>query len=104
MEPPACFDAPGRAKHQHAPHGTQPRHAPPPSPPPGLPRPSPQRTLPAGFGTILSTAFIHMLLPANANLSSPCLSEGWNEAYEAWAYMFVVVAIVFMQVGLTWGI
>lgn len=53
----------------------------------------------AGFGTILSTAFIHMLLPAAQNLSSPCLSEGWNEAYEAWAYMFVTVAIVFMQVG-----
>ncbi|KAI7846040.1 hypothetical protein COHA_000407 [Chlorella ohadii] len=50
-----------------------------------------------GFGTILSTAFIHMLLPAAQNLSSPCLSEGWNEAYEAWAYMFVTVAIVFMQ-------
>lgn len=54
--------------------------------------------LSAGFGTILSTAFIHMLLPAAQNLSSPCLSEGWNEAYEAWAYMFVTVAIVFMQV------
>ncbi|PSC72115.1 Zinc transporter 5 [Micractinium conductrix] len=50
-----------------------------------------------GFGTILATAFIHMLLPANKNLSSPCLPESWNERYEAWAYLFVVLAIVFMQ-------
>lgn len=38
-----------------------------------------------------------MLLPANKNLSSPCLPESWNERYEAWAYLFVVLAIVFMQ-------
>lgn len=51
-----------------------------------------------GFGTILATAFIHMLLPAAQNLSSPCLPESWNERYEAWAYLFVVLSIVFMQV------
>ena len=45
-----------------------------------------------------------MLLPAAQNLSSPCLSEGWNEAYEAWAYMFVTVAIVFMQVRRVAGV
>ncbi|KAL4450157.1 hypothetical protein ABPG77_010826 [Micractinium sp. CCAP 211/92] len=50
-----------------------------------------------GFGTILSTAFIHMLLPAAQNLSSPCLPDSWNERYEAWAYLFVVLSIVFMQ-------
>ncbi|EFN54748.1 hypothetical protein CHLNCDRAFT_58029 [Chlorella variabilis] len=50
-----------------------------------------------GFGTILSTAFIHMLLPAAQNLSSPCLPESWNDAYEAWAYLFVTISIVFMQ-------
>lgn len=50
-----------------------------------------------GFGTILATAFIHMLLPAAQNLSSPCLPESWNERYEAWAYLFVVLSIVFMQ-------
>lgn len=42
-----------------------------------------------------------MMLPANANLSSPCLPESWTGAYEAWAYLFVTLAIVFMQVG--WG-
>ncbi|KAL4452479.1 hypothetical protein ABPG75_008141 [Micractinium tetrahymenae] len=50
-----------------------------------------------GFGTILATAFIHMLLPAARNLSSPCLPASWNERYEAWAYLFVVLSIVFMQ-------
>lgn len=63
------------------------------------PPPSPLLS-PAGFGTILSTAFIHMLLPAVQNLSSPCLPESWNERYEAWAYLFVVLSIVFMQVRL----
>jgi hypothetical protein len=38
-----------------------------------------------------------MLLPAEKNLSNPCLGESWNEAYEAWAYLFVTLSIVFMQ-------
>lgn len=38
-----------------------------------------------------------MLLPAAQNLSSPCLPESWNDAYEAWAYLFVTISIVFMQ-------
>ena len=50
-----------------------------------------------GFGTILSTAFIHMLSPAAQNLSSPCLPAAWNDMYESWAYLFVVVAIMLMQ-------
>lgn len=52
---------------------------------------------PAGFGTILSTAFIHMMLPAVAKLGSPCLPESWLDAYEAWPYLFVVLSIVLMQ-------
>ena len=40
-----------------------------------------------------------MLLPAAQNLSSPCLPDSWNERYEAWAYLFVVLSIVFMQVS-----
>jgi zinc transporter 1/2/3 len=51
-----------------------------------------------GFGTILSTAFIHMMLPAVEKLSSDCLSDAWN-SYTAWGYMFVVVAILLMQVS-----
>ncbi|KAI3438305.1 hypothetical protein D9Q98_000739 [Chlorella vulgaris] len=50
-----------------------------------------------GFGTILSTAFIHMMLPAVAKLGSPCLPESWLDAYEAWPYLFVVLSIVLMQ-------
>lgn len=50
-----------------------------------------------GFGTILATAFIHMLLPAARNLNSPCLPDSWNDTYEAWAYLFVTLSIVFMQ-------
>lgn len=50
-----------------------------------------------GFGTILSTAFIHMLTPAQYNLSSPCLSASWLETYEAWAALFCVLSIVVMQ-------
>lgn len=50
-----------------------------------------------GIGTILSTAFIHMLQPASENLSSPCLPESWTSKYEAWAYLFVVIAVLFMQ-------
>ena len=50
-----------------------------------------------GFGTILATAFIHMLSPAAQNLSSPCLPASWNDLYDSWAYLFVVVAIMVMQ-------
>ena len=62
-----------------------------------LPTSSTRPPPPPGFGTILSTAFIHMLLPAAQNLSSPCLPASWNEAYEAWAYLFVVISITLMQ-------
>ncbi len=49
-----------------------------------------------GFGTILSTAFIHMLVPANEYFTSPCLGGVW-ENYEGWAFMFCVAAIMGMQ-------
>ena len=35
-----------------------------------------------GFGTILSTGFIHMLEPATDNLSSPCLPASWTDRCE----------------------
>eukprot|EP00887_Chlorella_sp_A99_P002159 scaffold21.g2159.t1 len=50
-----------------------------------------------GIGTILSTAFIHMLGPANEYLRSPCLPSSWLDSYEAWAYLFVVASILGMQ-------
>ncbi|KDD74441.1 ZIP Zinc transporter [Helicosporidium sp. ATCC 50920] len=48
------------------------------------------------FGTIISTGFIHMLQPAAESLSSPCLPESFT-SYEAWAYVFALIAIVLMQ-------
>lgn len=50
-----------------------------------------------GFGTLLATALIHMLLPAVEALGNPCLAPFWREAYEAWPYLFVLVAILAMQ-------
>jgi len=51
----------------------------------------------AGSGVLLSTGFMHMLLSANTNLSSPCLSEGWLNAYPSWGTLFAVCTIVMMQ-------
>lgn len=79
---PCCCQSPGQPASHSPAHPPGPRTS---------ARPAP------GFGTILSTAFIHMLLPAQMNLSSPCLPESWTGAYEAWAYLFVVLAIVAMQ-------
>lgn len=50
-----------------------------------------------GFGTILSTAFIHMMLPAAEAFSNPCLPPWWTEAYEAWAYLLVTLAVLLMH-------
>jgi zinc transporter 1/2/3 len=50
-----------------------------------------------GGGVLLTTGFIHLLLPAQENLSSPCLSEGWLSAYPSWAFLFCVIAIAVMQ-------
>ncbi|EFA84409.1 zinc/iron permease [Heterostelium album PN500] len=50
-----------------------------------------------GVGVILAAALIHMLLPANASLSSPCLPETFTESYEAWAFMFCVTGAIAMQ-------
>ncbi|KAL6784631.1 hypothetical protein ACKKBG_A02565 [Auxenochlorella protothecoides x Auxenochlorella symbiontica] len=49
------------------------------------------------FGTVLATGFIHMLQPANEALTSACLPASWNESYEAYAYLFAVLAILAMQ-------
>lgn len=50
-----------------------------------------------GFGCILSTAFIHMLTPATENLTSECLPKSWTDAYGSWPFLFVVIAILVMQ-------
>lgn len=46
---------------------------------------------------MLTTGFIHMLQPANEALTSPCLPASWNNSYEAYAYLFAVIAILFMH-------
>lgn len=51
----------------------------------------------AGSGVMLAVGFVHMLGDANENLSSPCLPESWNDAYDSWALLFVVVTIVILQ-------
>eukprot|EP01110_Echinostelium_bisporum_P011324 TRINITY_DN5116_c0_g1_i2.p1 TRINITY_DN5116_c0_g1~~TRINITY_DN5116_c0_g1_i2.p1 ORF type:complete len:254 (+),score=100.85 TRINITY_DN5116_c0_g1_i2:824-1585(+) len=38
-----------------------------------------------------------MLLPAVAALSSPCVPESFRESYEAWPYLFAVLAIIVMH-------
>lgn len=50
-----------------------------------------------GVGTILATAFIHMLQPAAEALSSPCLPAFWRDAYGGWAFAFVTAAILLMH-------
>ena len=52
----------------------------------------------AGSGVLLATGFGHMLPSANENLSSPCLSQGWLDAYPAWAFLFAVVTAILLQV------
>jgi len=51
----------------------------------------------AGSGVMLAVGFVHMLGDASENLSSPCLPESWNDAYDSWALLFVVVTIVILQ-------
>ena len=51
----------------------------------------------AGSGVILSTALVHVLLPANEALTSPCLSDFWR-GYEAWAFMICTASIIGLQV------
>ncbi|KAL4452761.1 hypothetical protein ABPG75_008423 [Micractinium tetrahymenae] len=51
-----------------------------------------------GFGTILATALIHMLPPAAESLASPCLPSPFRGgSYGAWAYLFVLLAMLGMH-------
>lgn len=51
----------------------------------------------AGSGVMLAVGFVHMLGDASENLSSPCLPESWNDAYDSWGLLFVVITIVILQ-------
>lgn len=46
---------------------------------------------------MLATATIHMALPATEALSSSCLPSFWTESYEAWPYLFIMVAMLAMH-------
>ncbi|KAN0052982.1 hypothetical protein ACTA71_012463 [Dictyostelium dimigraforme] len=50
-----------------------------------------------GIGVVLSCALIHMLLPAVVALGSECLPESWQEGYEAYPYLFALLAGIVMQ-------
>jgi zinc transporter 1/2/3 len=51
----------------------------------------------AGTGIILACALVHMLLPANAALTSACLSAALTEDYAAYAYLFCLLAALIMH-------
>lgn len=50
-----------------------------------------------GTGVILSTAFIHMMPTAMANLSSPCLGSTFSEKYTAFGGLFILLSSLFMH-------
>ncbi|KAM9998871.1 hypothetical protein ACTFIZ_002425 [Dictyostelium cf. discoideum] len=50
-----------------------------------------------GIGVILACALIHMLQPSVESLSSPCLPESFTEGYEAYPYLFALLAGIVMQ-------
>ena len=52
----------------------------------------------AGAGVLLATGFMHLLLPAQAALTSECLSESFLDAFPSWAFLFCVISIAVMQV------
>ena len=53
----------------------------------------------AGTGVILSTSFIHLLLPAQETLSSPCLPELWLTSYPSYAFLLSLITITFMFIS-----
>ncbi|GEQ70838.1 hypothetical protein JCM33374_g4518 [Metschnikowia sp. JCM 33374] len=50
-----------------------------------------------GSGVIVATAFIHLLQPANENLSDPCLNEAWQNYPYAFGIMLVTLFILFFS-------
>ena len=50
-----------------------------------------------GTGVILSCALIHMLQPANASLTSPCVPTAFNTDYTSYAYLFALISALMMH-------
>jgi zinc transporter 1/2/3 len=53
----------------------------------------------AGSGVLVSTAFIHLLLPAAEALSSPCLPESFLTAYPSWAFLICTITLAAAFIG-----
>lgn len=51
----------------------------------------------AGTGVVLACGFVHMLQPANASLTSDCITPQFNNSYPAYAYLFAVLTAIGMQ-------
>jgi solute carrier family 39 (zinc transporter), member 1/2/3 len=45
-----------------------------------------------GTGVVLSSALVHMLLPAHESLSNECVPTAFREDYEAYAYLFALLS------------
>jgi len=50
-----------------------------------------------GIGIIISTAFIHMMTPANEFLTSPCLSPLFTHTYPAFAGLIALFSVLTIQ-------
>ena len=50
-----------------------------------------------GTGLVVAVAFIHIFLPAVEAFQSPCLPASLTTEYEAFAYLFVGLAMISMQ-------
>jgi zinc transporter 1/2/3 len=51
----------------------------------------------AGAGVILAVSLVHMLLPANDSLTSPCAPVVFNTDYGAYAFLFAMIAAILMH-------
>ena len=53
----------------------------------------------AGSGVMLSTAFVHLLLPAQEALRSPCLPRRWLDAYPEAALLIALATVALAMVA-----
>jgi zinc transporter 1/2/3 len=51
----------------------------------------------AGTGVILACALVHMIQPSNQSLTSPCVPTAFNTDYQAYAYLFAMIAAFLMH-------
>jgi len=50
-----------------------------------------------GSGVIMATALVHMFVPANQNLTNPCLPAIWSVDYTGFAGAFCLAGILFVH-------